>query len=112
VFSFDWLPRIGRMLLRKGAVSSAAGTQHMERLKQTKAGATARFEQFRDAFPDPILQQIRDSSTSTTTKLSTPVATNADRPTNPGEDADESSEFTARLLKAKQRVHDRNQGST
>jgi uncharacterized membrane protein len=111
VFSFDWLPRMGRMLLRKGAVSSAAGSQHMERLKQTKAGATARFEQFRDAVPDPILQQIRDSSTSTTTKLSTPVATNADRPTNPGEDADESSEFTARLLKAKQRVHDRNQGS-
>jgi Mg-chelatase subunit ChlD len=105
-FSLVWLPEIVRMLWGITATAMPDGSQRMERLKKTKSDATARFEYARDTVPDAMLERASSASAGDMIEhLPTSILS------TPSEDAGEPSEFAARLLKAKKRVHDRNQHS-
>jgi Mg-chelatase subunit ChlD len=107
LISFDWLPQLGCLVMRRCVSAPVAdGTQRMQRLKQTKMGATARYEQARDSALNAIMQQTTDASAPAVPESHEPAITVATSTPPAPEAAGELSEFTSRLLAAKKRVHD------
>jgi hypothetical protein len=106
LISFDWLPRLGRFFWMQKVTRPADPTPRMERLKQTKASATARFEYARDNLPETMLER---ANAARSIRRNEPSVSTSNSGTSAPEGAGESPEFTTRLLQAKKRVQGRNQ---
>jgi len=108
--SFDWLTQLYRLLAGQGQTESAeAGASPMERLKRSKAGATARFEVARDLALETQLD--RAGIAAAFAQASASASSPADSTTKPpaAEAAGETPEFTARLLEIKRQLRQREQ---
>lgn len=100
--SFGWWSELSDRLLRRRGAAEIAPIQPMERLKRSKASATARFEHAGNMSTD----ELAETSAISAADLDRP--TNVKPPVPPAEveDSAGTTEFTARLLEAKRRVHD------
>ncbi len=108
LFSFDWVSRaINWLPWKRRSAAAVESTQHMQRLKHTKASATARYEQPADFTPD--LRELPATTvepTAARVEATIPAATQA--APSVASDETEKGDYTSRLLQAKKRVQDRN----
>jgi hypothetical protein len=110
--SFDWLPRITRLLPGQHAPERSGVSPPMERLKQSKATATARFNQTAGTSPDAMRMYVNEAAPDSGSQV-TPVelTDTSAAPSLVSDNKPEHADFTARLLQAKQRLHERDRRS-
>ena len=106
--SFGWLAAVLGPLswLQRANVEASANAPPIQRLKKSKAGATARFA---GSLELTAAESPAATGDATDSKRAEPAATPA--PVSPltpksAEEKADSAEFTARLLQAKKRVRD------